>query len=278
MWSLSLMFYRDKCVSFLLSKSVFRAPVTEYLLFPVKFQWILLFYSIFIHFAKWEGWLIPRRGSVTTPLKWLSAGLLSTQTKPDALAHPVHTFISAHKNREQTGLEDWGVREYQTPLCCGCHSLCLSESLFVLTLTRTKSLSTTTLACIVLIQIITRQLIYIFFFFLILFSKAKQPSSQQVVQLTQQKGTVSHLLCSCSPVKQINWPWKWPVWCKQLLSLCSQKQKVSHFVFTSEFGFRFNAVYLQCIYLHLNYLSYVSLKCKHYGSVQTCKKIFLSFI
>lgn len=173
---------------------------------------------------------------------------------------------------------DWfGVREYQTPLCCGCHSLCLSESLFVLTLTRTKSLSTTTLACIVLIQIITRQLIYIYFF-LILFSKAKQPSSQQVVQLTQQKGTVSHLLCSCSPVKQINWPWKWPVWCKQLLSLCSQKQKVSHFVFTSEFGFRFNAVYLQCIYLHLNYLSYVSLKRKHYGSVQTCKKIFLSFI
>lgn len=165
MWSLSLMFYRDKCVSFLLSKSVFRAPVTEYLLFPVKFQWILLFYSIFIHFAKWEGWLIPRRGSVTTPLKWLSAGLLSTQTKPDALAHPVHTFISAHKNREQTGLEDWGVREYQTPLCCGCHSLCLSESLFVLTLTRTKSLSTTTLACIVLIQIITRQLIYIYIFF-----------------------------------------------------------------------------------------------------------------
>lgn len=59
---------------------------------------------------------------------------------------------------------DWfGVREYQTPLCCGCHSLCLSESLFVLTLTRTKSLSTTTLACIVLIQIITRQLIYIYF-------------------------------------------------------------------------------------------------------------------
>lgn len=157
-------------------------------------------------------------------------------------------------------------------------SLSLSESLFVLTLTRTKSLSTTTLACIVLIQIITRQLIYIYIFFLILFSKAKQPSSQQVVQLTQQKGTVSHLLCSCSPVKQINWPWKWPVWCKQLLSLCSQKQKVSHFVFTSEFGFRFNAVYLQCIYLHLNYLSYVSLKRKHYGSVQTCKKIFLSFI